>query len=234
MDLEEEQNQPPTDAMLPATATAPFDAREAEPNLEGTTEVEKMQELTTKLGNLGIDASILPADPANKDWCPQEGDVDYCENHRSLLKFFGIHLTRRTQDSDIQHRFRLAVKIAHPDKLGVNPGPQLLACATQIFRALEVARCELLQAEWVRRRHIDPPNLEDSFPYQEVHEMYQTWFQEQFELDDFITNTSELFFWNLGQQNSWKACQKAGRCVAPHATGLAHSWRSCSMPQRRR
>jgi hypothetical protein len=72
---------------------------------------------------------------------------------------------------------------------------------------LDEARHELLmRAEWVRRRQIDPPNLEESFPYQEVHESFQTWFQAQFELDDFITNTSELFFWNLGQQNSWNVC----------------------------
>ena len=43
MDFEEEQNQPPADTMLPATATAPFDAREAKPNLEGTIEAGKMQ-----------------------------------------------------------------------------------------------------------------------------------------------------------------------------------------------
>ena len=113
--------------------------------------------MTVKLGNLGIDASILPQDPDDNSWCPQQGDVDYRQNHRSLLKFFGIHLTRRTQDSDIQHRFRLRAKVVHPDKLGMNPGAHLLAYARQVFQSLEIARHELMmRAEWVRRRQIDP------------------------------------------------------------------------------
>ena len=215
-EMDVQDDEPPTDAMLPSTATAPFDAREAAPNLEGASETERIQDLTVKLGNLGIDASILPQDLADNSWCPQQGDVDYRQNHRSLLKFFGIHLTRRTQDSDVQHRFRLRAQVVHPDQLGLDPGAHLLAYARQVFQSLEIACRELMmRAEWVGRRHIDPPNLEDSFPYQEVHENFQSWFQDHFKLDDFITNTSELFFWNLGSQPGWKPVQQAGRLLSP-------------------
>ena len=72
-----------------------------------------------------------------------------------------------------------------------------------------------MRAEWIRKRQIYPPNLEDSFPYQEIHEHFQAWFQWHFELDDIITNTSELFFWNLGAQDGWNPCLKSGRHLSP-------------------
>ena len=157
MDLDDERTTRPGDALLAATATSPFDAR---PPTAAEDDPEKqLWTLVARLGNLGID--ITRAD--RQGWCPDPQSLDYRTNHCGLLDHFGLHLTRKTQDSDILARYRLAVRICHPDKLPPGSSKFLIDKAAEFFIKLTTAKDELLQrADWVRRRQIEPQRLEQA------------------------------------------------------------------------
>ena len=135
---------------------------------------------------------------------PRPQSLDYRTNHGRLLELFGLHLTRKTQDSDILARYRLAVRICHPDKLPQGTAPMVVAHAQEFFVKLTTAKEELLQrAEWVRRRQIDPQTLEQAFPYQEINDTWCAWFIKHFNIDFAVLATSSVFFWNLGEMEGW-------------------------------
>ncbi len=153
-----------SDARLDNNAETPFDPPRVGLAPAVTAE-QQVQALPANLSSLGLAVSLLESNP--DDWCPDRGMPDYSSNHRRLLDFYGIKLSKHTQDTDILHRFRISMKLVHPDKLGLEASPELLAWGGTIFGALERPKEELLiRAEMVRMRQIDAPTLEDAFPYQ--------------------------------------------------------------------
>jgi len=167
------------DERLPVDATTPFDASRVHAPV--ATVEQQLQRLTGKFADFGLDVSILDSSP--NEWLPLRESADYSTNHRELLDVYGIKLSKRTQDTDILHRYRLAVKLVRPDKLGLNASQEVLAWARRILVALDLEKTELLQrVEWVRRRQIDAPTLEESFAFQEVNDVCQAWLLEHFHL----------------------------------------------------
>jgi len=234
VDVDEDLWARSTDARLADEADSPFEPARPPPTHAGLgTGAEpssaqasalltaQMQEITRKLGDIGIDATVPSSFPDS--WCPRFQWHDYRHNHGHLLRFMGIHLTRRTLDSDIQHRFRLASRVVHPDKLGAELHEQVLQWCRELFDQLTLARDELLmRAEWVRRGQIEPPYHEDAFPYQEVYERFFRWQMSHFNLDNSVVYTSSVYYWNLGHMPEyWAGELRRPSAVSPATVAAA-------------
>ena len=160
---------------------------------------EMKQALQERLSRVGIDIYALE----DERWCPHEQrDPDYATNHRALLRFWGVSLSKTLTEQDIQTRYRRAARLVHPDKCtGLPVAVQEMTAA--IMKALNDSLPELQwRAERVRRGRAQPTVSDKLLQFQEVHEHLQHWLKspEGGNMDHVATNVSEIMWYHVGAQ----------------------------------
>jgi hypothetical protein len=133
-------------------------------------------------------------------WLPLRGvHPDYNTNHRRLAEFWGITMTKRVQLQDINHRWRLAARLLHPDKQ-TGKSPTVQGWVAELYMALDASYTEILwRMESIKKGELPSAVTEAQTPFQEVPESFGVFLIARYKPDLFISGTSESTWWCIGR-----------------------------------